>query len=59
MRMKITAVRASVHRFDTKLPITGKPAGDSVRIVCEVETDQGHVGVGMAASFSPTALRPA
>lgn len=49
--MKITQVRASVHAFDTRLPIVDKPAGDSVRIVCEVETDEGHVGIGMSARF--------
>ncbi|MBM9593544.1 mandelate racemase/muconate lactonizing enzyme family protein [Roseitranquillus sediminis] len=51
--MKITEVRATVHRFDTRLPIVGKPAGDAVRIVCEVETDEGHVGIGMASRFLP------
>ena len=49
--MKITRVRASVHAFDTRLPIVDKPAGDSVRIVCEVETDEGHTGIGMSARF--------
>lgn len=51
--MKIIDVRASVHRFETKLPIIGTPAGDSVRVVCEIETDEGHVGIGMAARFLP------
>lgn len=49
--MKIAKVRASVHAFETSLPIVKKPAGDSVRIVCEVETDEGHVGLGMSARF--------
>ncbi|CAN5811417.1 mandelate racemase/muconate lactonizing enzyme family protein [soil metagenome] len=49
--MKISQVRASVHAFETVLPIVGKPAGDSVRVVCEVETDDGHVGIGMASRF--------
>jgi L-rhamnonate dehydratase len=49
--MKIKDVRASVHSFKTTLPLVGKPAGDSVRIVCEVETDDGHVGIGMASRF--------
>lgn len=49
--MKITEVRASVHTFDTRLPIVGKPAGDAVRIVCEIETDTGLTGVGMASRF--------
>jgi L-rhamnonate dehydratase len=54
--MKIVDVRASVHAFETKLPIVGKPAGDSLRVVCEVETDSGHVGIGMAARFLPHAI---
>lgn len=49
--MKITRVSASVHAFETRLPLVGKPAGDSLRIVCEVETDDGHVGIGMSARF--------
>lgn len=49
--MKIADVRASVHQFETKLPLIGKPAGDSLRVVCEIETDEGHVGIGMAARF--------
>ncbi len=49
--MKIANIRASVHQFDTRLPLVDKPAGDSLRVVCEVETDDGHVGIGMAARF--------
>jgi L-rhamnonate dehydratase len=51
--MRIASVRASVHAFETLLPIVGKPAGDSMRIVCEVETEDGLVGIGMAARFLP------
>jgi L-rhamnonate dehydratase len=51
--MRIVDVRASVHAFETRLPLVGKPAGDSVRIVCEVETDTGLLGIGMAARFLP------
>jgi L-rhamnonate dehydratase len=51
--MKIVDVRVSVHVFDTVLPLVGKPAGDSVRIICEIETDDGHVGIGMASRFLP------
>jgi L-rhamnonate dehydratase len=51
--MRIASVRASVHAFETRLPIVGKPAGDSLRIVCEVETEEGLVGIGMAARFLP------
>jgi L-alanine-DL-glutamate epimerase-like enolase superfamily enzyme len=49
--VKITDIRASVHLFDTRLPLVDKPAGDSLRVVCEMETDEGHVGIGMAARF--------
>jgi L-rhamnonate dehydratase len=51
--VKLVQIRASVHAFETRLPLVGKPAGDSLRIVCEVETDEGHVGIGMAARFLP------
>lgn len=49
--MKIADVRASVHEFETVLPLIDKPTGDSLRVVCEVETDDGIVGIGMAARF--------
>lgn len=51
--MKIARVSASVHAFETVLPIVGKPAGDAVRVVCKVETEDGLVGVGMASRFLP------
>lgn len=54
--MKIVDVRASAHAFVSTLPLVGKPAGDSVRIVCEIETDTGVVGIGMAARFLPHAV---
>jgi L-rhamnonate dehydratase len=49
--MKIARISASVHRFETRLPLIDKKAGDSMRVVCEVETDDGIVGIGMAARF--------
>ena len=57
--MKIAKVTASVHTFETVLPIVGKPAGDSVRVICEVETTEGHVGIGMASRFLPHAVASA
>lgn len=51
--MKISDIRASVHTFETKLPLIDRPAGASTRVVCELETDDGHVGVGVAARFLP------
>lgn len=49
--MKIANVRASVHRIEGKLPVSGKPAGDTTRVVCEVETDEGLTGFGMTGRF--------
>jgi L-alanine-DL-glutamate epimerase-like enolase superfamily enzyme len=49
--MKIANVRTSVHQFETVLPIVNKRSSDSIRVVCEVETDDGIVGIGMAARF--------
>ncbi len=57
--MKIARVAASVHSFDTVLPLVGKPAGDAVRVICEVETDEGHIGIGMASRFLPHAVAAA
>lgn len=51
--MKIIDIRASVHTVDLRLPLTGGPVGDGTRIVCEVETDDGLIGVGMSARFLP------
>lgn len=49
--MKIADIRASVHQFETVLPLVGKPAGDSIRVVCEVETDDGLIGIGVTGRF--------
>ena len=49
--MKVTNVRASVHRFETRLPVIDKPSGESVRVICEIETDEGHVGIGLTGRF--------
>lgn len=49
--MKIASVTASLHDVATALPIIGKPAGGSIRVVCRIETDDGLVGYGMAAKF--------
>lgn len=49
--IKISEVKVDIHRVDVTLPVIDKPAGDGVRVVCEIETDEGHVGIGMAARF--------
>ncbi|MFW5679862.1 MAG: mandelate racemase/muconate lactonizing enzyme family protein [Pseudomonadota bacterium] len=49
--MRIANVRASVHRVHGTLPVSGKPAGDTLRVVCEVETEDGLTGLGMTGRF--------
>jgi L-rhamnonate dehydratase len=49
--MRIADVRASVHRFETRLPLVDRPAGDSQRVLCEVETADGLAGFGMTGRF--------
>jgi L-alanine-DL-glutamate epimerase-like enolase superfamily enzyme len=49
--LKIKDVRVSVHRVETVLPIIDRPGPLETRVVCEIETDNGYVGVGMTARF--------
>lgn len=49
--MKIKDVRISIHAFKNFVPIIDKPIEDDYRIICEVETGDGHVGFGMASRF--------
>ena len=49
--MKIASVSVSVHRVEVRLPVVDKPAGDGVRVLCEVETDDGLRGFGMTGRF--------
>lgn len=49
--MKIGDVRVSVHQIDARLPLTGEPAGGRLRVVCEVEADDGLTGFGMTGAF--------
>ncbi len=51
--MKIVDVKVSVHQFDTPLPLTNIQGADNVRVVCQLFTDEGHVGIGMASKFLP------
>jgi L-rhamnonate dehydratase len=56
--MKIASVRASVHRFETCLPLRGPSVG-SDRVYCEVELSDGRSGFGMTAKFMPHAVKAA
>lgn len=49
--MKIGRVIVSVHRVPVVLPLLTKPTGDGLRVVCEVETEDGLVGRGMTGKF--------
>ena len=40
--MKISQVSVSVHRIPVTLPLIDQPSGDGMRVVCEVETDDGR-----------------
>ena len=49
--MKIGRVTVSVHRVPVTLPLLKKPTGDGLRVLCEVETEDGLVGQGMTGKF--------
>lgn len=50
-RVKIKDVRVTVHRFDNFIPLIHKQLEGDYRIICRIETDEGHVGIGMASRF--------
>ena len=50
-RVKIKSVRANVHVFETMLPLIGKRDSASELVICEIETDDGHAGFGLASRF--------
>ncbi len=49
--MKIKDVRVTVHRFDNFIPLIHKQLEGDYRVICRIETDEGHVGIGMASRF--------
>ena len=49
--MKIGRVTVSVHRVPVVLPLLDRPTGDGLRVLCEVETEDGLVGQGMTGKF--------
>ncbi|MBM9595435.1 mandelate racemase/muconate lactonizing enzyme family protein [Roseitranquillus sediminis] len=51
MTTRIGDIRASVHRHVADLPLKPGSARGSTRVICEVETDDGRVGVGMTGRF--------
>lgn len=49
--MKIKNVTVSVHRFENSVPIINKRIEDDYRVICEIETEDGQTGFGMASRF--------
>jgi len=49
--MKIGRIKVSVHKVPVVLPLLEKPTGDGLRVLCEVETEDGLVGQGMTGKF--------
>jgi L-alanine-DL-glutamate epimerase-like enolase superfamily enzyme len=49
--MKIGKVTVSVHKVPVTLPLLDRPTGDGLRVLCEVETEDGLIGQGMTGKF--------
>jgi len=54
--MKIKSIKASLHRFEVKVPLLKKPIHRRA-ILCEVETSSGISGIGLTGGgFLPQAV---
>jgi L-alanine-DL-glutamate epimerase-like enolase superfamily enzyme len=49
--MRIAAATVSLHQLPMVLPLVEKPAGDGLRVICEIETTDGHRGFGMTGRW--------
>jgi L-rhamnonate dehydratase len=49
--VQIKDLRVSVHRFENAIPLINRRLEDDYRVICEIETDEGHTGFGMASRF--------
>lgn len=49
--MQIAKVTASVHSVKTALPLIGSSSADGIRVLAEIETDEGLKGFGMTGRF--------
>ncbi len=54
--MKIKKVKASVHRFPVTIPLIDGPIENRKVVICEVETDDGHIGWGLTGTFLTSAV---
>jgi L-rhamnonate dehydratase len=49
--MKIVSATVGLYRFQSRIPLIDKPAGEPQRVICEIETDAGHTGFGVTFGF--------
>jgi len=49
--MRIAKATVSLHHLPMILPLVEKPAGDGLRVICEIETTDGHRGFGMSGRW--------
>lgn len=49
--MRIAKATVSLHHLPMILPLVEKPAGDGVRVICEIETTDGHRGFGTSGRW--------
>lgn len=49
--MRIVNWKVSLHNLPMMLPLVEKPATDGLRVLCEIETDEGHTGFGMTGRW--------
>ena len=55
--MKIKSIKATLHRFEVKVPLLRKPLHRQA-VICEVEASNGITGFGMTGGhFLPQAVR--
>lgn len=51
MTTRIANIKACVHRHAADLPLKPDAPRGSTRVICEVETELGHVGINMTGKF--------
>src|SRR5690606_15667382 len=58
-RMKIRSIQARVHQLEVRVPLLTQPIRRKA-VLCEVETDDGHVGHGLTGgAYLPFAIATA
>ena len=59
IQMRIKAIRASVHNIPVSVPLLDQPIEDRKVVICEVQTESGHIGLGLTGQFLPFAVQVA